>query len=563
MLKKIAFAGVGIALLASPLLASADTASEIQTKISGFLAQIARLQEQLGKLTPAGSTTIACTMEAKLCPDGTAVGRTGPNCEFAACPGTVVPSVGSICPQILRTLDRGIVGSDVKDLQAYLGVSQTGFFGPMTARAVAAFQAQEGLSQVGIVGPQTRAAFARRCGRGNQTFTASPSSGTAPVAPSCPVYSPPNCNENEQLVGGGVGNDGCELGPRCVPKTPATPGAPSINGIDGPAALGAGVTGLWTARASVPNDTNTQLRYSVIWGDEGVLDQIRAFGNTDAVAFQTTGTFTHAYARAGTFRPTFTVSNTAGSAQTSASVVVGGGDGTGSGNHCSTPGACVPKTTAAQTSAAGASCTVLGVTYANGQFIYSSPESLQRACINGVATLATGVIAFDRRNVQPASCSDYNGYSVPSGRTGVVNACGQTAASFISTGCETVVKLCQNGEWTQTASTPTSGGSCTTPGGVVVANGRTISSVPYFEENLSSTPLPIGPRLTQSSALMRCQKGAWLRCDAEGNNCAVGQDGSVTPLTPGFGTAERNANLANALAALESAIRALIANLGR
>lgn len=29
---------------------------------------------------------IACTMEAKLCPDGSAVGRTGPNCEFAACP---------------------------------------------------------------------------------------------------------------------------------------------------------------------------------------------------------------------------------------------------------------------------------------------------------------------------------------------------------------------------------------------------------------------------------------------------------------------------------------------
>lgn len=27
----------------------------------------------------------ACTQEAKLCPDGTSVGRTGPNCEFAAC----------------------------------------------------------------------------------------------------------------------------------------------------------------------------------------------------------------------------------------------------------------------------------------------------------------------------------------------------------------------------------------------------------------------------------------------------------------------------------------------
>jgi Kazal-type serine protease inhibitor domain. len=30
--------------------------------------------------------SIGCTEEAKLCPDGTAVSRTGPNCEFAPCP---------------------------------------------------------------------------------------------------------------------------------------------------------------------------------------------------------------------------------------------------------------------------------------------------------------------------------------------------------------------------------------------------------------------------------------------------------------------------------------------
>ncbi len=31
---------------------------------------------------------VACTMEAKNCPDGSAVGRSGPNCEFAECPNT-------------------------------------------------------------------------------------------------------------------------------------------------------------------------------------------------------------------------------------------------------------------------------------------------------------------------------------------------------------------------------------------------------------------------------------------------------------------------------------------
>lgn len=32
------------------------------------------------------SGPVACTQEARLCPDGSTVGRTGPNCEFAQCP---------------------------------------------------------------------------------------------------------------------------------------------------------------------------------------------------------------------------------------------------------------------------------------------------------------------------------------------------------------------------------------------------------------------------------------------------------------------------------------------
>lgn len=37
-------------------------------------------------------TPKACTMEAKICSDGSSVGRTGPNCEFSACPvATITP----------------------------------------------------------------------------------------------------------------------------------------------------------------------------------------------------------------------------------------------------------------------------------------------------------------------------------------------------------------------------------------------------------------------------------------------------------------------------------------
>lgn len=42
-------------------------------------------------------TVMACTEEAKICPDGSAVGRSGPDCEFAPCP-TIIPS-----PTILPT----------------------------------------------------------------------------------------------------------------------------------------------------------------------------------------------------------------------------------------------------------------------------------------------------------------------------------------------------------------------------------------------------------------------------------------------------------------------------
>lgn len=35
---------------------------------------------------PSGTEPVFCTMDAKVCPDGSFVGRVGPNCEFAPCP---------------------------------------------------------------------------------------------------------------------------------------------------------------------------------------------------------------------------------------------------------------------------------------------------------------------------------------------------------------------------------------------------------------------------------------------------------------------------------------------
>ena len=46
---------------------------------------------------------VACTDDAKKCPDGSYVGRTGPNCEFATCggtnnPPTTCPALAKLCP---------------------------------------------------------------------------------------------------------------------------------------------------------------------------------------------------------------------------------------------------------------------------------------------------------------------------------------------------------------------------------------------------------------------------------------------------------------------------------
>jgi len=42
---------------------------------------------------------VACTEEAKLCPDGSAVGRSGPNCEFETCPSVPTPYEACIIKQ--------------------------------------------------------------------------------------------------------------------------------------------------------------------------------------------------------------------------------------------------------------------------------------------------------------------------------------------------------------------------------------------------------------------------------------------------------------------------------
>lgn len=68
---------------------------------------------------------VACTLEAKVCPDGTAVGRSGPNCAFAVCapPNIEVAElgVGFVLPQGYTQVEAGAAGQEIQRIYTKAG----------------------------------------------------------------------------------------------------------------------------------------------------------------------------------------------------------------------------------------------------------------------------------------------------------------------------------------------------------------------------------------------------------------------------------------------------------
>mgnify|MGYP001575011891 CR=1 FL=1 len=68
-----------------------------------------------------GPTPIACTQEAKLCPDGSAVGRTGPKCEFAECPPSSTVTYNCAGGRsLVATFGASMVGLQLPDGRTFL-----------------------------------------------------------------------------------------------------------------------------------------------------------------------------------------------------------------------------------------------------------------------------------------------------------------------------------------------------------------------------------------------------------------------------------------------------------
>ncbi len=149
--------------------ASALTIDELQTQIKELLAKVSTLQLQLqtavgGQISPADPTTGI---------------------------STVMPKAHRICSILARNLSQGAQGDDVRGLQEFLQEEKiftgvpTGYFGSLTAQALAKWQASQGVSAVGILGPMSRERIKVWCGggRGNsERFNASPTRGDAPLS---------------------------------------------------------------------------------------------------------------------------------------------------------------------------------------------------------------------------------------------------------------------------------------------------------------------------------------------------------------------------------------------
>lgn len=89
-----------------------------------------------------------------------------------------------------------------------------------------------------------------------------------------------------------------------------SPNAPTIRNVNGPANLQAGALGTWTAEVNLLN--NQSVSVSATWGDENQYTPSTAPQPVLGVGGAQTITFTHAYQNAGTYTPSFTVTDSTG-----------------------------------------------------------------------------------------------------------------------------------------------------------------------------------------------------------------------------------------------------------
>lgn len=99
----------------------------------------------------------ACTMEAKICPNGVSVGRTGPSCAFAPCalPNVELPEAGMsfVIPEGYRT-DENAYSADTRLLATFVKPSLSG--APLHTITVYRYPIPEGQTADEVILENTR-----------------------------------------------------------------------------------------------------------------------------------------------------------------------------------------------------------------------------------------------------------------------------------------------------------------------------------------------------------------------------------------------------------------------
>ncbi len=153
-------AGLTTAVLLLPAAASAQASASLEMQVKSLMSQIQSLQMQLKTLIGSSSPMIRVEKKEMQGPEHMNPGQMGK----------------MMCVTLNRNLRAGAQGDDVKKLQEMLAQDPenefrgkaTGFFGPLTANAMAKFQMRAGIASTtdGTVGPMTRGFFERACGKG-------------------------------------------------------------------------------------------------------------------------------------------------------------------------------------------------------------------------------------------------------------------------------------------------------------------------------------------------------------------------------------------------------------
>lgn len=387
------------------------------------LAAVKQWQEEHG-IEPVGAVGPKTATAMKLsCTTETPV--TSPTATAPSNPA----ATPSASPEQVRTLVRGLSGSDVLTLQQFLiaqklltAENATGFFGALTEAAVKAFQSQNKLVSIGApsttgygaVGPRTRGAMALTSTgngekvSGNTTTTAyllptsttyvPPTPPIVPLTPTSPIVpqAPSSCSFNGQSIASGATVSAYQSasvasGSQCVSQARTCTNGTLSGSYTNAGCTVAGLPAPSCTISYTPSSVSSGQPYVINWTSQNATSRLYSVKKPDGTYLVQnggvsvgTGSYTDTTASAqlspGTYTRTDTVTGAGGTATCTATIAVAA-------------------------SASANSCTLNGQTVAHGASViaYQAPSvAYGNQCVSQTRTCANGTLSGSYAN---AACT--------------------------------------------------------------------------------------------------------------------------------------------------------------